>query len=228
MDENKKPKSFTEQISSNFFKGLLIVVPPAITVFVIKWLFELTEETIGNYLPAKLPGAGLLIVLVAIWIVGVLSGNFLSKKILAFFDGIISKIPVVKFIYKSVKQVSKAVFEPDSMFKSVVLVPYQKSYVLAFQMLTVPEPIKEKLGDDYVCVYMPWSMNMTAGMNFFVKKSEVIKLDMLPQDALQFILTAGTISTAGLIPTDLEKLKAAEQRGVNVSDIARDVVNKEK
>ncbi len=228
MDENKKPKSFTEQISSNFFKGLLIVVPPAITVFVIKWLFELTEETIGNYLPAKLPGAGLLIVLVAIWIVGVLSGNFLSKKILAFFDGIIGKIPVVKFIYKSVKQVSKAVFESDSMFKSVVLVPYQKSYVLAFQMLTVPEPIKEKLGDDYVCVYMPWSMNMTAGMNFFVKKSDVIKLDMLPQDALQFILTAGTISTAGLIPTDLEKLKAAEQRGVNVSDIARDVVNKEK
>lgn len=228
MDEDKKPKSFTEQISSSFFKGLLIVVPPAITVFVITWLFNLTENTIGKYLPAKLPGAGLLIVLVAIWIVGVLSGNFLSKKILEFFDGIIGKIPVVKFIYKSVKQVSKAVFESDSMFKSVVLVPYQKSYVLAFQMLTVPEPIKEKLGDDYVCVYMPWSMNMTAGMNFFVKKSDVIKLDMLPQDALQFILTAGTISTAGLIPTDLEKLKAGEQRGVNVSDIARDVVNKEK
>ena len=207
MDEDKKPKSFTEQISSSFFKGLLIVVPPAITVFVVKWLFELTEDTIGNYLPAKLPGAGLVLVLVSIWVIGVLSGNFLSKKILEFFDGIISKIPVVKFIYKSVKQVSKAVFESDSMFKSVVLVPYQKSYVLAFQMLTVPEPVREKLGDDYVCVYMPWSMNMTAGMNFFVKKSDVIRLDMLPQDALQFILTAGTISTAGIIPTDLEKLK---------------------
>ena len=207
MDEDKKNKSFTEQISSSFFKGLLIVVPPAITIFVIKWLFELTEGTIGKFLPAKIPGAGLGLVLVFIWIVGVLSGNFLSKKILEFFDGIISKIPVVKFIYKSVKQVSKAVFESDSMFKSVVLVPYQKSYVLAFQMLTVPEPVREKLSDDYVCVYMPWSMNMTAGMNFFVKKSDVIQLDMLPQDALQFILTAGTISTAGIIPTDLEKLK---------------------
>ncbi|MBE8950909.1 MAG: hypothetical protein SR3Q1_10000 [Quinella sp. 3Q1] len=51
-------------------------------------------------------------------------------------------------------------------------------------------------------------MNMTAGMNFFVKKSDVIYLDMLPQDALQFIVTAGTISTAGMMPTDLEKLKA--------------------
>ena len=227
MDEDKKQKSFTEQISSSFFKGLLIVVPPAITVFVVTWLFELTEDTIGKYLPAKIPGAGLLIVLVGIWVVGVLSGNFLSEKILAFFDSIIGKIPVVKFIYKSVKQVSKAVFESDSMFKSVVLVPYQKSYVLAFQMLTVPEPVREKLGDDYVCVYMPWSMNMTAGMNFFVKKSDVIKLDMLPQDALQFILTAGTISTAGLVPTDLEKLKAAGEQP-KVADIARDIINKEK
>ena len=224
MDEDNKPKSFTEQISSSFFKGLLIVVPPAITVFVVTWLFELTESTIGKYLPAKIPGAGLAIVLVGIWIVGVLSGNFLSKKILEFFDGLISKIPVVKFIYKSVKQVSKAVFESDSMFKSVVLVPYQKSYVLGFQILNVPEPVREKLGDDYVCVYMPWSMNMTAGMNFFVKKSDVIQLDMLPQDALQFILTAGTISAAGLVPTSLDKLKPSAQG----SAIAQDVVNKEK
>ena len=222
MEEDKKPKSFTEQISSSFFKGLLIVVPPAITVFVVMWLFEFTESTIGKYLPAKVPGAGLLIVLVGIWVVGVLSGNFLSEKILSLFDSLISKIPVVKFIYKSVKQVSKALFESDSMFKSVVLVPYQKSYVMAFQMLTVPEPIREKLGDDYVCVYMPWSMNMTAGMNFFVKKSDVIPLNMLPQDALQFILTAGTISTAGLVPNGLEKIR------LDGSDIARDIVNKEK
>ncbi|MBQ9495975.1 MAG: DUF502 domain-containing protein, partial [Selenomonadaceae bacterium] len=194
------------------------------TVFVVTWLFELTEDTIGKYLPAKIPGAGLAIVLVGIWIVGVLSGNFLSKKILEFFDGLISKIPVVKFIYKSVKQVSKAVFESDSMFKSVVLVPYQKSYVLGFQILNVPEPVREKLGEDYVCVYMPWSMNMTAGMNFFVKKSDVIQLDMLPQDALQFILTAGTISAAGLVPTSLDKLKPSAQG----SAIAQDVVNKEK
>lgn len=208
MEEEKKQKSFTEQISSSFFKGLLIVLPPAITIFVVKWLFELTEGSIGNLLPVKIPGIGLAILLASIWIVGVLSGNFLSKKVLEFFDSIIGKIPIVKFIYGSVKQVSKALFESDSAFKHVVLVPYQKSYVMAFQMLTVPEPIKEKLGDDYVCVYMPWSMNMTAGMNFFVKKSDVINLDMLPQDALQFILTAGTISTAGLVPTNLDKLKS--------------------
>ena len=202
MDEDKKPKSFKEQISSSFFKGLLIVVPPAITIFLVTWLFELTENSIGKFLPVKIPGTGLIIVLVGIWIVGVLSGNFLSEKILGIFDGIISKIPIVKFIYGSVKQVSKALFESDSAFKRVVLVPYQKSYVLGFQMLNLPEPVKEKLGEEYVCVYMPWSMNMTAGMNFFVKKSDVIYVDMMPQDALQFILTAGTITPVALKATE--------------------------
>ena len=208
MAEDKdKLKSFTEQISSSFFRGLLIVVPPAITILVITWLFELTESSIGKFLPVKIPGMGLAIVLASIWIIGVLSGNFLSKKILEFFDGLISKIPIVKFIYSSVKQVSKALFESDSAFKHVVLVPYQKSYVLGFLMLNVPEPVRKKLGDEYVCVYMPWSMNMTAGMNFFVKKSDLIYIDMLPPDALQFILTAGTISPAELISEGLTELK---------------------
>lgn len=212
MDENKnKPKSFTEQISGSFFKGLLIVIPPAITAFVVVWLFELTERLISKYMPVKFPGLGLLLVLVAIWIIGVLSGNYFSEKILGFFESLLGKIPVVKVIYKSVKQVSKAVLQSDTMFKSVVLVPYNQTYVIGFLLLTVPEPIKQRLGDDYVCVYMPWSMNMTAGMNFFVKKSEVIPLNMLPQDALQFILTAGTISTpGGALTADLEKLAKNE------------------
>ncbi|MBR0261560.1 MAG: DUF502 domain-containing protein [Selenomonadaceae bacterium] len=226
MDEDKKPKSFTEQISSSFFKGLLIVVPPAITIFVVTWLFEFTEKTIGSFLPAKIPGAGLVIVLVAIWVVGVLSGNFLSKAIIEFFDALIGKIPVVKFIYGSVKQVTKALFESDSAFKKVVLVPYQHSYVLGFLLLTIPEPVREKLGDNYVCVYMPWSMNMTAGMNLFVKKSDVIYLDMAPPDAFQFILTAGTISTAGLASKGLAELKNAKQR--DVTSIAHDIIDKEK
>ncbi len=209
MDEEKK--IFTEKISSAFFRGLLVAVPPAITIFVVIWLFNLTESMITNVLPNHLPGMGLVIVMTGILIIGVLSGNFLSKKIIELFDALIDKIPVVKFIYGSVKQVTKALFESDSAFKNVVLVPYQGAYVLAFMLLTVPEPIREKLGDDYVCVYMPWSMNMTAGMNLFVKRSDVIYLNMAPPDAFQFILTAGTISTAGLASKSLADLKGKKE-----------------
>lgn len=209
MDEEKK--TFTEKISSAFFRGLLVVVPPAITIFVLVWLFNLTESMITNVLPNHIPGMGLVIVMTGILIIGVLSGNFLSKKIIELFDALIDKIPIVKFIYGSVKQVTKALFESDSAFKNVVLVPYQGAYVLAFMLLTVPEPVRERLGDDYVCVYMPWSMNMTAGMNLFVKKSNVIYLNMAPPDAFQFILTAGTISTAGLASKSLADLKGKRE-----------------
>ena len=201
-----KPKSFKEQVSSNFLRGLLVVVPPAITIFVVMWLFDLTERMISKVLPHHFPGTGLLIVALSIWIIGVLSGNFLSKAFIEVFDELIGKIPIVKFIYGSVKQVTKALFESDSAFKNVVLVPYQHSYVLGFLMLNLPEPVREKLGDDYVCVYMPWSMNMTAGMNLFVKKSDVIYLNMPPPDAFQFILTAGTFSS----PKDLLKAQNKE------------------
>ena len=199
MDEENKPKSFKEKSSSSFLRGLLVVVPPAITIVVVVWLFNLTESMMTKVLPNHVPGTGLVIVVVAIWIIGVLSGNFLSKAIIELFDALIDKIPIVKFIYGSVKQVTKALFESDSAFKNVVLVPYQGAYVLGFLMLTIPEPVREKLGDDYVCVYMPWSMNMTAGMNLFVKRSDVIYLNMPPPDAFQFILTAGTFSS----PKDL-------------------------
>lgn len=194
MINEEKSKSLKEKITGSFFKGLLIVIPPAITVFVVTWLFELTEASLGTLLPIKAPGVALIIVLLGIWVIGLLSGNFLSRKVIELFDAIIGKIPIVKFIYGSVKQVTKALFESDSAFKNVVLVPYQHSYVLGFLMLNVPEPVREKLGKEYVCVYMPWSMNMTAGMNLFVKESDVIYLNMLPQDAFQFILTAGTFS----------------------------------
>ena len=207
MEDDNKPKSFKEQVSSSFLRGLLVIVPPAITVAVLVWLFDLTERMIAKILPSHIPGMGLVIVLAAIWIVGVLSGNFLSKAIIEFFDSLIGKIPIVKFIYGSVKQVTKALFESDSAFKNVVLVKYQHSYVLGFLLLTLPEPVREKLGDDYVCVYVPWSMNMTAGMNLFAKKSDVIYLNMAPPDAFQFILTAGTISTAGLASKGLAELK---------------------
>lgn len=207
MNEDKKPQSFTEKITSSFLRGLLVIMPPVITIFVLKWLFDLTERFISRYMPVYMPGLGLILLIVAIWIVGVLSGNFLSRKLIEIFDAIIGKIPVVKFIYGSVKQVTKALFESDSAFKNVVLVPYRGAYVLAFQMLNVPAPVKKALGDDYVCVYMPWSMNMTAGMNFFVKKTDVISIDMLPPDAFQFILTAGTFSAGGIASEQLAKLK---------------------
>ena len=108
-------------------------------------------------------------------------------------EALLGKIPVVKFIYNSVKHLSTAVFESNSMFNHVVLVPFHQSKALGFIMADVPQMLKEKLGDDYVCVFVPWSLNMTSGTNLFVRKQDVIYLDISSESALQYMLTAGAV-----------------------------------
>lgn len=194
MNGEKKKRTLANIISDQFLNGLIVLVPPVITIFVVMWLLNLTEGTIVQYLPIKFPGVGLITILLCIWLVGAISGHNIPQKIIEFIEYLLGKIPVVKFIYGSVKQFSKAVFDSTSSFQNVVLIPYHQSLALGFLMKNIPEPVREKLGDDYVCVFVPWSLNMTSGTNLFVKKSDVIEVDMKPEDALQFMLTAGTVS----------------------------------
>ena len=183
--DNKK-RTLSDILSEQFLNGLIVLIPPTITILAVFWILSLTEGTIVQYLPIKFPGVGLVTILLFIWIVGFISGHNFPKKII--------HMCVVKFIYSSVKQFSKAIFETNSSFQKVVLVPYHESLALGFLMNNVPDAVLEKIGDEYVCVFVPWSLNMTSGKNLFVKKSNIIHVDMKPEDALQFLLTAGTIS----------------------------------
>ena len=193
INENKK-KSLASKISEDFLDGVIVLMPPVITVFVVMWILDLTESTVGKYIPINFPGIGLITIIFTIWFVGFLTGNRLAQKIISIGEWFLNKIPVVKFIYSSVKQFSQAVFDSDSSFQNVVLVPYHQSLALGF-LMDIPVPIQEKLGEDYVCVFVPWSLNMTSGTNLFVKKSDVIHVEMKSDEALQFMLTAGTVTT---------------------------------
>lgn len=189
-----KKKTIASKISEDFLDGLIVLMPPVITIFVVMWILNLTESTVGKYIPINFPGIGLITIIFTIWLVGFLTGNRLAQKIISIGEWFLNKIPVVKFIYSSVKQFSQAVFDSDSSFQNVVLVPYHQSLALGFLIDNIPAPVKEKLGDDYVCVFVPWSLNMTSGTNLFVKKSDIIQVEMKSEAALQYMLTAGTVS----------------------------------
>lgn len=192
----QKEKSLARKISEQFLNGLIILAPPAITALVVMWILNLTENRIGveieKYFHVHFPGIGLVSIVLSIWIVGFIFGHTFPQKIIKFVEYLLDKIPVVKFIYSSVKQFSRAILESNSSFQKVVLVPYQGALVMGFLMRNVPDEVQRKLGNEYVCVYVPWSLNMTAGMNLFVKRTDLVMLDMEMEDGLQFILTAGT------------------------------------
>ena len=176
--------------------GLITLAPPAITIFVVMWILNITEGQVGikieEIFHLNFPGVGLISILFSVWLVGFIFGHTLPQKVFKLCEYLLDQIPVVKFIYSSVKQFSKAIFESNSAFQRVVLVPYNGVMVMGFLLKNIPDAVKEKMGEDYVCVYMPWSLNMTAGMNLFVKRSELVLLNMELEDGLQFVLTAGT------------------------------------
>lgn len=180
-------------ISSYFINGLIVLIPLAITFIVVKEVLDITEGVLGKHLPFYVPGLGLVTLLLLIFIVGWISSHWLLKKLITFGESLLDKIPVVKFIYKSVKQFSSAVFESNSLFQTVVLVPFHQSLTMGFLISDAPKAVNEKLDGEYVCVFVPWSLNMTSGTNLFVKKSDVIFVDITPEQALQFMLTAGAV-----------------------------------
>ena len=198
------------KVSKRFINGLILLVPLAITVFVVTEVLNFTEIVLGKHFPVYYPGMGIVTVLLVIYLVGWLSSYWFMKRVISYGEWLLGKIPVVKFIYNSVKHLSTAVFESNNMFDHVVLVPFHQSRALGFVMAEVPAVLREKLGDDYVCVFVPWSLNMTSGTNLFVKKSDVIYLDISNESALQYMLTAGAV-----MPLAEGKKKGASKKPEN-------------
>lgn len=192
-NHDSRPISFSKLISRRFINGLILLVPLSITIFVIMETLNFTEGVLGKHLPFYFPGVGIITLMLLIYITGWLSSYWLTKQFISYGEWVLGKIPIVKFIYNSVKHLSTAVFESNSMFEHVVLVPFHQSKALGFIMADVPQTLKTELGDDYVCVFVPWSLNMTSGTNLFVLKKDVIYLDISSESALQYILTAGAV-----------------------------------
>ena len=190
-DERHTPIS--KLVSRRFINGLILLVPLAITIFVVLETLNFTEGVLGKHLPFYFPGMGIITLVLFVYLTGWLSSYWLTKRFIGYGEWVLGKIPVVKFIYNSVKHLSTAVFESNSMFEHVVLVPFHQSKALGFIMADVPQTLKAELGEDYVCVFVPWSLNMTSGTNLFVPKKDVIYLDISSESALQYMLTAGAV-----------------------------------
>lgn len=179
----------------HFINGLIVIVPIAITAFVIINILNVTENMLGYYLPIKFPGIGLLTVITLIIIAGWLSSYLILRRIFEYGEKLLNKIPLIKFIYNSVKKLSTAMFDSKKMFKQAVLIPYPHKDVrsLGFVMTNLSKPLTEVLDEEYVCVFIPWSINMTSGSNVFVPKRDVIYLNVSSETAIQYFLTAGVI-----------------------------------
>ena len=194
------------RMSRRFVNGLLVLVPVIITLLVIEWTLRFTEGVLGQYLPFYFPGMGIITLVFVIYVVGWASTNWALAKIISLGETLIGTIPFVKFIYTSVKRLSEAVLDSSSNFKGVVHIPYQGGRALGFVMADLPPRFQEAMGGGYVCVFVPWSLNMTSGTTLLVREEDAVTIDIPKEEALQYMLTAGAV-----MPLDEVKKKTGKK-----------------
>ncbi len=189
-----------------FIAGLLVIVPLVITLGVLNWIISTLDQTLAilpetwqpdRLLGVHIPGFGVILTLVILLGVGGIASNFIGRKLVGWGDSLVRRIPVVRSIYSSVKQVSDTVFsDSGNAFRKAVLVqwPREGVWTVAFVTGTPNGEVAALLRDDYVSVFVPTTPNPTGGYFVLVRRSECIELDMSVDAALKYIVSMGVVA----------------------------------
>lgn len=195
-----------------FITGLLIWIPVVITAWVLATIVGTMDQSLRllpesmhpvNLLGINIPGAGTLLTLLIIFLTGLVTANIIGQKLVRFWEGVLARIPVVKSIYYSVKQVSDTLFSGNGeAFRKVLLVryPHPEAWAVAFQTGNPARQISDLLDEEHVSVFIPTAPSPVNGFFFFVKKRETIVLDISVDDALKYIVSMGVVAPQARYP----------------------------
>jgi uncharacterized membrane protein len=186
--------------------GLLVWVPLGITIWVMHFLVTTLDQILllvpEGLRPEALvgfhiPGLGVLLSFLILFVTGVLAANFFGQRLIKVWEGILGRIPFVKSIYSSVKQVSDTVLsDQGTAFRKALLVEFPRPgcWTIAFLTGTPADTVVDHLSGEHISVYVPTTPNPTGGYFVMVPKSAVRELDMSVDDALKYIISMGVVS----------------------------------
>jgi uncharacterized membrane protein len=184
--------------------GLLVWVPLGVTLLIVAFLVDLMDQTLRllpdsiqpeNILGFRIPGLGAVLTAVIVFVTGMIVTNLFGMQLFNIGERILQRIPLVRSIYASVKQVTESMFSSGKSFRKVVLVEYPRKgmWSLAFQTGTGAEEIRNKTGRDVTNVFIPTTPNPTSGFFLMVPREDVIELDMSVDDGLKMLLSVGVV-----------------------------------
>jgi len=189
-----------------FITGLLILVPLAITLWVLNLIIGTMDQSLlllpelwrpEHLIGFHIPGLGTILTLLIIFVTGLLAQNFIGNYVVRVWEALLKRIPVVNSIYSSVKQVSDTLFSSSgNAFRKALLVQYprQGSWTIAFLTGTPGGDVKNHLQGDFVSVYVPTTPNPTSGFFLMMAREDVIELDMNVDEALKYIVSMGVVA----------------------------------
>ena len=193
---------------SVFLTGLLVLVPLAITLWVLNLVIGTMDQTLlllpESWRPERmfhmrLPGLGAVLTLAFIFVVGLLTQNFIGQKLVEWWNALVRRIPVIGPLYGSIQQVSDTLLSSNgNAFRKALLIEYPRkgSWTIAFLTGIPGGDVVNHLQEDHVSVYVPTTPNPTSGFFLMVPKSEVVELDMTVDAALKYIVSMGVVAPA--------------------------------
>ncbi len=201
------------RLKNLFVAGLLVWLPLTITIWVL-WqllsvfdgIFRAVVGALDAVAPslqplldklAGTPGLGVIVVIAAILLTGLLVANIVGQWWLRQWDAVIARIPIVKSIYSSVKQVSDTLFSSTgNAFRQAVMVQYPRagSWTIAFVTGAPGGEVAQQLPGEHISVYVPTTPNPTSGFFLMVPKAEVVELSMSVDEALKYVISMGVVA----------------------------------
>jgi uncharacterized membrane protein len=205
-------RSFAQRLRSWFFTGLVAFGPVAVTAYIAWWVIDTVDHWVqpwlprelspDGYLPFHVPGFGVVIALVGLTLLGFLTANIVGRSLVGFSEAMLDRMPLVRGVYKGLKQVFETVFsQSGTQFRRVGLVefPVKGSWSIVFISSAPAEIVTSVLpgGRSMISVFMPCTPNPTTGFYFYISADEVIELPITPDDAAKLIMSAGLIQPEG-------------------------------
>lgn len=217
-----RPRGLGARVRAYFLTGLVIAGPLAVTASLVWWFVDTVDRWVKPlipegywpdvYLVKNIPGVGVVLAFVGLTLLGFLAANLLGRTLIRISENILDRMPVVRGIYKSVKQLFETVFsQQGSSFRRVGLIEYPAKgcWTVVF-ISTPPGPqVRAKLPGEgeYTSVFLACTPNPTTGFYFYLPAKDVIELDMTPDNAAKLIMSAGIIQ-----PDEIEKLPVKLKR----------------
>jgi uncharacterized membrane protein len=237
--QKKKDRETLKRLRTHFLTGLVVLTPIVVTAYVFWQLFFkvdgllsglLTKWGFFTFIGYKIPGIGFVTLVLLIIFIGMLTRNFIGKKLIELSDRIMTRIPIFNRIYTAVQQISQAFLtKKGTVFRRAVLVEYPRKGVYAIGFLTSVSrgEVQERTETEMYNVFLPTTPNPTSGFLLLVPKAEIVPLDMSIEEALKLVISGGTVVPEGII--DPSEKTSVSGEGGEVKDVAeREVVSAKK
>jgi len=183
-----------------FLTGLIVLLPVAVSAFVLWRMFSALDRILGQFfkvfLGYRIPGAGFVALILLILGIGAFAHNFVGKRLIRGVEDLVIRIPIVRWIYRTTKEISSTVLqERSTTFRKVVLVafPYKDVYSIGFQTADTGGPAEDAVGKRLTAVFVPTAPNPMSGYIILYPEDEVIPLSMSVDDGLRFVVSVGAL-----------------------------------